>query len=80
MRNMMSFIVIIIFVVLFLFLGNTEVSFSPFKVIIHEWWKPVGITIMIIGFAIYLIGSTGKSYNDGWNKAKNEIINVREKN
>lgn len=45
MRNMMSFIVIIIFVVLFLFLGNTEVSFSPFKVIIHEWWKPVGLLL-----------------------------------
>lgn len=74
--NMVNFILItIVVVVLFLYLGNTEISFSPFKIKINEWWKPVGYIIMLIGFIIYTVGSNKKSFNDGWNKAKNEIIN-----
>ena len=71
--------VILSIIGLFLFLGNTEIisakTCPTVKIIVHEWWKPVGIIIMVIGFFIYLIGSNKKSYND----AKNEIINGTER-
>lgn len=83
-KNMINVILsIIVFIGLFLFLGNTEIistkTCPTVKIIVHEWWKPVGIIIMVIGFFIYLIGSNKKSYNDGWNDAKNEIINGTER-
>lgn len=71
--------IFIIFVLFLLFIGNTEISLSPFKIKILEWWKPLGIFFMILGFIIYIVGSNQKSYKDGWNKAKNEIINEHGK-
>lgn len=60
---------IIVFIELFLFLGNTEIisakTCPTIKITIHDWWRPVGIIIMVVGFFIYLIGSNKKSYNNG---------------
>lgn len=72
MKYLVFSAVVLIFV---LFLGNTEISFSPFRIKITEWYKPLGIALMIIGFIVYTTGSEIKSFKDGWNKAKNEIIN-----
>ena len=66
---------LVLLIVFFLYLGHTEISFSPFRIKIIEWYKPLGIIIMIIGFLIYTAGSERKSFKDGWTKAKNEIIN-----
>lgn len=66
---------LVLLIVFFLYLGHTEISFSPFRIKIIEWYKPLGIIIMIIGFLIYTGGSERKSFKDGWTKAKNEIIN-----
>ncbi len=73
---MMKVIIYLVLLVAFiLYLGQTEISFSPFRIKITEWYKPLGIIIMIIGFLIYTAGSERKSFKDGWTKAKNEIIN-----
>lgn len=68
-------VILVLLVAFILYLGQTEISFSPFRIKITEWYKPLGIIIMIIGFLIYTGGSERKSFKDGWTKAKNEIIN-----
>lgn len=75
-RNMMKVIVyLVLLIVFFLYLGHTEISFSPFRIKIIEWYKPLGIIIMTVGFFIYTVGNERESFKDGWTKAKNEIIN-----
>lgn len=66
---------LVLLIVFFLYLGHTEISFSPFRIKIIEWYKPLGIIIMTVGFFIYTVGNERKSFKDGWTKAKNEIIN-----
>ena len=43
-------IYLVLLVAFILYLGQTEISFSPFRIKITEWYKPLGIIIMIIGF------------------------------
>lgn len=53
-------IYLVLLVAFILYLGQTEISFSPFRIKITEWYKPLGIIIMIIGFLIYTGGSERK--------------------
>lgn len=41
---------LVLLIVFFLYLGHTEISFSPFRIKIIEWYKPLGIIIMTVGF------------------------------
>lgn len=45
---------LVLLIVFFLYLGHTEISFSPFRIKIIEWYKPLGIIIMTVGFFIFI--------------------------
>ena len=49
-----------------LFIGGTEFTKTFPWIKLHEWWKPVGIILMVAGFAVYLTGETWKSYLKGY--------------
>lgn len=55
----------IIYIVLFLFLCDTTISFDPFKITINSLEQGLGILFVVIGSYILSIYYYNKGYNKG---------------
>lgn len=66
---------IVLLVVLLLFVGRTEISFSPFRFSIERPFLVAGLVLAIIaGYCFYFDG-----YADGYIKGCDKVLNLMEK-
>lgn len=72
-------VVIFLVLIIYLYLGNTEIGFSPkFYIRIHKWWIPTGWLIISIGVQLLLWGTqreTTKEVTDKIEQINEERIN-----
>ena len=67
MKNVMLWIILVLMVLgIILFIGGTEFTKTFPWIKLHEWWKPIGIILMVVGFVVYLTGENWKSYLKGY--------------
>lgn len=57
---------IILFVVSFLFIAHTQITFKPFSISLPYWHRAVGISLVVFGVLIYNIGETISGYKKGY--------------
>ena len=70
-------ILVVLAVLLFFFLGNTEFSFNPFYIKVHTWWRPVGFFLILLGIEIITQGEYYRGLKDGIDKI---IVNKEDGN
>lgn len=57
---------IIVFIVVFLFLYDTTISFNPFKIEFHAIEKGIGWLLVLIGITLISHHHYNEGYNDGY--------------
>lgn len=71
---------IIIFVIVFLFTANTQITFKPFSISLPYWHKPVGLLLVVIGIYVFNIGENISEYKRGYkNGIKDTIELIKDK-
>lgn len=70
---------IIIFVIVFLFTANTQITFKPFSISFPYWYKPVGLLLVVIGIFVFGIGENMSEYKRGYKDGINKTIELIEK-
>lgn len=68
-----SIISIIVFIVVFLYIGHFRLSLFPFSISLPYWHRAVGVLLVIIGFIIYNVGEKASGYKEGL-KNGSEIV------
>lgn len=58
-----------------LYAGRIEISLSPFKIVLHDWHKTIGLFLVIAGFAIYDVIENRKNYKQGFRAGIEYITN-----
>lgn len=75
MRTVYIIFQIVLIVALFLFVGRTTISFSPFRFSIEKPFLIVGLILAIIaGYCFYFDG-----YSEGYSKGLDKVLNEIEK-
>jgi len=75
---MKAVLTIVVWVVLFLIIGDTTIQLKPFKISIVHWYRPVAIVFMILALIIYTAGERARGYKDGLKYGINEIEKQKE--
>lgn len=75
---MIWIIFILIALAITLFIGDAEFTKTFPWIKLHEWWKPVGIILMVAGFVVYLTGETWKSYMKGYKEGLYEQLDINK--
>ena len=70
---------IIIFVIVFLFTANTQITFKPFSISLPYWYKPAGLLLVVIGIFVFGIGENMSEYKRGYKDGINKTIELIEK-
>lgn len=70
---------IIIFVIVFLFTANTQITFKPFSISLPYWYKPVGLLLVVIGIFVFGIGENMSEYKRGYKDGINKTIELIKK-
>lgn len=56
----------ILLVLMFFYVGKTEISFNPFNIQIQCWWKGLGAVLIIIGVVLITSANLKEGYEDGY--------------
>lgn len=57
---------------MFLFLGNTTISFNPFQIKIEKWWIPLSYILILAGICLYGWGN----FKDGYRKGVQDVKKI----
>jgi O-antigen/teichoic acid export membrane protein len=61
---------------LFLYIGNTEISFSPFKIKVNDPMYALGWILIIAGLSFMTAGSRIRGYLDGYGDGVRDVTSI----
>lgn len=76
---MKIFIYIAVFIILFLLIGQIQITFKPFSVSLPYWYRSVGILLIGVGLLVYNIGELAKGYKEGFREGVKYVVEKVEK-
>ena len=69
---------VVLFTLIFLFIGHLTISFKPFSISLPYWHRAVGALLLCLGVCMYNVGERAKGYKEGLKDGSEVVIKLLE--